>query len=256
LLQAPLTPGLEYKWRLNGVNIPGATAASYTATAAGNYSCWMEKSGCSAVSNTLLVSTSMCYVTINLKAFIEGYYMGFSTLNAAIDPFNQPNDCDTLVLSLASSLSPNPILYSDTAILQIDGTAAFGFPAQASGGNYYLVLNHRNSIETWSSSPVLINPVTNYDFTVSATTAYGNNLVNLGDGNFAIYSGDISDQALGVGFKDDVIESQDYLDMENAVSLVFIGYVQEDITGDGVVESYDYAIMENNVSALVFTNRP
>ena len=80
---------------------------------------------------------------------------------------------------------------------------------------------------------------------------------NLGDGNFAIWSGDISDAATAtLGRQDGVIESQDYSDMENAVNTIKLGYIPEDITGDGVVESYDYSIMENNVNYIIFSMHP
>ena len=61
---------------------------------------------------------------------------------------------------------------------------------------------------------------------------------------------------LGLGYQDQIIEAQDYLDMENAVAIIKTGYVYEDITGDGVVEAADYLIMENAVAAIRFTYRP
>ena len=74
---------------------------------------------------------------------------------------------------------------------------------------------------------------------------------------WAFYSGDISDAATAtIGLQDEVIESQDYSDMENAVSIILTGYVPEDITGDSVVESMDYSIMENNVYAVIILMRP
>jgi hypothetical protein len=71
-----------------------------------------------------------------------------------------------------------------------------------------------------------------------------------------MYSGDISDASLGIGYQDGVIEGQDYSDMENAVTITLTGYVYEDITGDGVVEGTDYSIMENNVYFVIFLHRP
>jgi len=119
------------------------------------------------------------------------------------------------------------------------------------------VVHHRNALETWSSVPVLFSALTvNYDFTTALSKAFGNNLADLGDGNFALWSGDISHAYFGVGYQDEVIESQDYVDMENAVNAILLGYIPQDITGDGIVEAADYAIEENNVGAIVFTIRP
>jgi hypothetical protein len=71
-----------------------------------------------------------------------------------------------------------------------------------------------------------------------------------------MWSGDISDAAFGVGYQDDIVEGQDYSDMENAVYVISVGYVPEDITGDGVVEGTDYSIMENNVYFIIQCMRP
>jgi hypothetical protein len=56
--------------------------------------------------------------------------------------------------------------------------------------------------------------------------------------------------------QDGVVESQDYLDLENAVAVILQGYTVEDITGDGIVESVDYVLMENNVSAIITAMKP
>ena len=64
---------------------------------------------------------------------------------------------------------------------------------------------------------------------------------------WAFYSGDIADALTGVvGIQDGVMESQDYGDMENAISQSLTGYIIEDITVDGVAESLDYSLMQNN----------
>ena len=44
--------------------------------------------------------------------------------------------------------------------------------------------------------------------------------------------------------------------MENAVYATLVGYVVQDITGDGVVESEDYGLMENNVFFTIVTIHP
>ena len=60
------------------------------------------------------------------------------------------------------------------------------------------------------------------------------------DGNFGLFGGDISDAGtVTVCAQDGIVESQDYGDMENAVYVTLLGYVCQDITGDGLVESAD-----------------
>jgi hypothetical protein len=55
-LNANTGQGLTYVWRRNGTTIGGATAASYVATLAGNYTVLVSSGGCSATSNTICVT--------------------------------------------------------------------------------------------------------------------------------------------------------------------------------------------------------
>lgn len=197
-------------------------------------------------------------ISLNLKAFFEGFYIGNGLMNASIDPVNLPDLCDTLFLQLASGTSPYTSLYSDTAILLINGKTQFRFLRNIVGNSYFFVLHHRNSIESWSANPITIMPNMIYDFSTSANKAFGNNQTLTSDAlYYALYGGDISDAGTGtVGAQDGVVESQDYGDMENAVTEIKLGYVPEDVTGDGVVESADYGLLENNVFFIISVIRP
>lgn len=50
--------GYSYQWRNNGSNIPGATASTYTATAAGNYTVVVSANGCASTSVTVIVTVN------------------------------------------------------------------------------------------------------------------------------------------------------------------------------------------------------
>jgi hypothetical protein len=114
------------------------------------------------------------------------------------------------------------------------------------------VLKHRNSIETWSANPVALGPAVTYDFSTAANKAYGSNMVNVAGASatavYALWSGDLN--------QDGVIESADYLQMENDILAVLFGYNVSDITGDGIVESADYLLMENNLLQVIFAAKP
>ena len=58
----------------------------------------------------------------------------------------------------------NPV-YSDTRVIDINGNGIFYFPPSASIGNYYVVVKHRNSLETWSKNAIAFSSNTFYDFT-------------------------------------------------------------------------------------------
>jgi hypothetical protein len=197
-------------------------------------------------------------ISLQLKMFIEGFYLGSGTMNAIPNKLSYPSLCDTVFVELSQANYPFNLIYSDTSTIDIYGNGTFKYPSSANGQSFYLVVHHRNAITTWSSSPVPVS--TNgftYDFTNAASKAYGNNERDLGDGNFAFWSGDVSDAATSTpGLQDGVIESQDYVEVENAVLFTLKGYRVQDLTGDRVVESSDYVLIENNVYYTIFSMHP
>jgi hypothetical protein len=217
--------------------------------------------------------------TLYAKLFIEGYYTGSGEMNnlgtggclyvTGLSLFSTDADYVTISLFNPNALPPiflNGFVESKTGILKTNGSIQVTFTnAVASATQYWIRITHRNSVETWSKTPVEISATTAlqpYDFTNNQTQAYGNNLIDVGSpfGDppaWAIFSGDISDaETTIIGIQDDVIESQDYSDMESAVYYTYVGYVTEDITGDGIVESADYGLIENNTYFTRHAIRP
>ena len=112
------------------------------------------------------------YITLrilNLKAFIEGYYMAGAgqmqpvLYNAGVSA-NQLI-CDSIVVELHDQFDPNILLASDHVVLNIDGTAYAHFPSALSGTSAYLSIRSRNGIETWSKLPITLGNNTSFDFT-------------------------------------------------------------------------------------------
>jgi uncharacterized repeat protein (TIGR03803 family) len=190
----------------------------------------------------------LCITIVNVKAFIQGFYVGGGAMNATVDPMGYPALCDTILVRLASDVYPYTVLFEDTAYLQTDGTLEASFPAAASGNSYYLVLKHRNALETWSAAPVVVSNNMLFDFSTAAAQAYGSNQTLLEAGIYGLHSGDVN--------QDELIESSDYSQMENDVLQFLFGYQPTDITGDGLVESSDYALMENNLLQFIFVIKP
>ncbi len=51
-------------------------------------------------------------------------------------------------------------------MLHVDGTATIPIPSTLGGSSYYVVVKHRNSMETWSKNLVLFTGSTvTFDFT-------------------------------------------------------------------------------------------
>ncbi len=232
---------------------PGRTYGGTAVFNGENYTT-TDADGKSPVSS--LSNIGFCVGQLELTAFIEGYYDNSTgllrpdLLNCSI-LHAQDVQSDSVTVELHSSSNPANIIATFKTILHANGKAycIFSLSGGLIGNSYYIVVKHRNAIETWSANPVLFSSRTVYNFSDNIAKAYGSNMVRTADNLlWAFYSGDISDAATAqIGVQDGIIESQDYGDMENAVYVTLTGYIPQDITGDGVVESEDYSIMENNV---------
>ncbi len=144
LFSGALVQGKTYFWRVSPRNGAGVTTG-----------CFINQ-----------FAPIQPYVGMNIKLFISGFYIGNKTMNAVIDPTNYPDITDSITVSLAQATSPYPILFSVKAALKTNGTARCLFPNEALLGNYFIVFNHRNSLETWSYKYLGFNSVdTTFDFT-------------------------------------------------------------------------------------------
>ena len=178
-------------------------------------------------------------INVNVKVFIEGFYISSGMMAAVADPLANPLVCDTLTLELAASTAPNSVMYSATSILYTNGMAQFTFPPAINNGTFYVVVGHRNALQTWSSTSIIISNNVTYDFTDLSTKAFGEEMQNLLDGNFAIRSGDVNNDGL--------INQLDFQEISDASQLFQSGYIYADVNGDGLVESTDFSIVENNL---------
>ncbi|REJ83163.1 MAG: hypothetical protein DWQ44_00145 [Bacteroidetes bacterium] len=209
-------------------------------------------------------STAQVNITVNscgnssnlsLKSYLQGFYTGGGMMKAVANPINFPLACDTITVELANATSPFTISHSEKTVLGTNGECNVMFTPITPGSMKYIVVRHRNSLETWSASPVQMNSNVDYDFTLSSAAAYGNNLVQVEAGKFALWSGDVSD-GLIPGNQDGFITMEDLTELEAQLMLNASGYIVCDLNGDGIVETSDFSILENNVSAGVFLMKP
>ena len=100
------------------------------------------------------VPTPSC--NVNIKLLIEGFYAFNNDLVPVSDAVNAPLTADTISVSLYSSAFPYNYITTRKTVLDVSGNATVSFPSIYSGGSYYLVINHRNSLETWSKNPILL----------------------------------------------------------------------------------------------------
>ncbi len=139
-----------------------ASTESYNVTAT-------DPNGC-AVTQTTPVVVNVCipFAVVHVKAFIEGFMNGPSVMQPVLYQNGMhisPSAADSVTIELHTATSPFGMQYTMSALLDINGNASANFPPAAAGSSYYIVVKSRNGIETWSKNPVLINTVTNFDFT-------------------------------------------------------------------------------------------
>jgi hypothetical protein len=183
--------------------------------------------------------------TVNLTLFLEGLFNGTYMNKAQNGSGNQypGNIADLIQVELHNSTSPFALAGGPyTADLSIAGVASVSVPASLTS-SYYIVVKHRNSLETWTSAPVSFGSATiPYDFSFSASQAYGNNMKLFGE-KYVIYTGDIN--------QDGIIDSGDMIPLDNDATAFLSGYVLTDLNGDGLVDSGDMILLDNNSAAFI-----
>ena len=111
------------------------------------------------------------------------------------------------------------------------------------GSSYYIVVKHRNSVETWNSNPLSFGGTTvSYNFSSSAGQAFGNNL-KLIAGKYVVQVGDIN--------QDGIIDANDFVAVDNDAANFLSGYLNTDVNGDGFVDEADFTMVNSNASVFV-----
>jgi len=203
--------------------------------------------GCTAITTPGTSYTSLpniCFVinpaeqnlTLNLKAYLEGFWNGSSQVP------------DTAKIYLANRTFPYAFADSQKVVLSSNGTASITF-TNAAEGSYYIVIRHRNHLETWSALPqtFTLNSELSYDFTTAQTQAFGNNLI-YSIGAWCIYGGDVN--------QDGFIDGADMAILDNDLYNYVSGYVAADVNGDQFVDGADMAILDNNLYNYIGIIKP
>jgi hypothetical protein len=163
--------------------------------------------------------------------------------------YDQPNDRlrirDTVSLYLRNSTSPYAVVDSAVGILDSNSFSSSVTFLNAVSGVYYVVVKHRNSIETWSNAGGEVYTLGSsfaYDFTTAQSQAYGNNMILAGT-RYCIFGGDIN--------QDGVVDATDAGAVDNDAANYASGYLATDINGDGAVDATDLALADNNAANFV-----
>ncbi len=236
-----------YNWITNGnattksINVSTANVGSFVYQVKDEYNCLTD------VFNVTVTPSA----SLSIKFFIEGYYDTTShtmrpvKVNQGIGQNN--TEVDNIIVELRDPATLN-LVASTTTNLLTNGMANAQFNSVING-SYYLVIKHRNMIQTWSANPILISTNTPlYDFSSELTKAYGSNMVEVENGVWAIYSGDVN--------QDSNADNQDYSIWEEDANNFSSGFFATDLNGDGNVDNSDYSIWENNANNFIFSIHP
>ncbi|MBK8363130.1 MAG: hypothetical protein IPL24_05425 [Bacteroidetes bacterium] len=227
------------------VTVPaGATTGPITVVSgAGN---------CTAVSGTFTVACGSP-MTINLTAYLQGYYLGAGTMQPVLANQFVPGatgaETDTITVEIYDA-STFLLAGSAKAVLMTDGSATA--VVYGSDGQYYIAIRHRNSILTWSSVDIALATATpaSYDFSSSLANVFSGWMADdFSEGIYSIFTGDIN--------QDEFVDAADFpqYDNDNAAGACCDYYVT-DLNGDGFVDAADFPSYDNNNSAGVFSIHP
>ena len=247
----------SFTWSANGMTY--TTSGAYTSTS-------LNASGCvhTTTLNLTLNATNSCNVALQLKLFIQGYYDQASTMLPVLLNQLASTDntlTDTILVELHSALFPYGLEISQQAILHTNGTAACTFNyvngtyssingANYLGGNlYYVAIRHRNGLLTWSANPIAFDSTTVvYDFSSSSSKAYGDNMLEVDPGVWAMYSADLN--------QDQNVDLLDMPILEADVAEYMYGYAATDLNGDGNTDLLDVIYMDYGIAHYLFSIYP
>ena len=214
--------------------------------------------GCDSIA-TLNITLANCQVfSFTVKSIIEGYYdNATSQMKPVLYNLNLVSDSTITDSVIIKFWHPDDLIdsiptFSSKTVIYKNGTAIVSVPGNFLGGYYYISINHKNSVETWSASTVRLLSGSSYDFSSSLTKAYRNNTINsmrfLATNKYAIFSGDLN--------QDGSINLLDLQKSEISSKNTNLGFFNDDVNGDGVVDIFDLQIIENNKTLFINKARP
>lgn len=251
---APITNATSYIWTIpdgsSGSSSSTSISIAYTPNSFSGEVTVKGQNVCGVTSTASLPVT--VNKVFNLKFFLEGLYNSTSQqMNKAQDEngYHFSGDiADYYDVEFHSNAPPYQTIYTATNVgLKTDGTSQIIVPSNING-TYYIAIKNRNHVCVWSSQAVsLFSNLVAYDFTDNAAKAFGGNLKQLG-ANYLVPSGDIN--------QDKVVDALDMISLDNASATSSLGYIAEDLNGDGIVNDSDMLLLAENANAFISVLEP
>jgi hypothetical protein len=154
---------------------------------------------------------------------------------------------DTVICMIRNGAPPYAMVDSTKVYLNMSGTGTAAFTNVLIGNDYYIVIKHRNAVQTWSHSVnfPIYNPT--YSFTSAQNQAFASNQVLVGT-NWCLYSGDVN--------QDGTVDLTDVIAVDNDNASFVTGYTNTDVNGDNTVDLTDVIIVDNNNATFVASVLP
>jgi hypothetical protein len=257
---AAIPDATEYFWSYtgNGVTIHGtgtSVTLDFSSSATGGQLKVKGHNSCyDGLESSLGLSPNP--KTLNITVFLEGLFNGTNGIvkvqdcldgETPIDLFTGSTS-DTLTVQIAQITDPYFILHSEHGVpINIDGTMTMNTIPGTFTNSYYIVIKHRNHIETWSQIVSFAGQVINYNFTDAVSKAWGDNMIKIGS-KYYLYAGDTN--------KDQYVDGFDLANTFNLNKKGSYGYQLSDINGDGFIDGFDLAKVFNNNKKGVGMNTP
>jgi hypothetical protein len=255
----------------NGGGYSGVTSATLEIVAAssmnGNqYRVQVSGGGCSPVtssSTALTVVSTGGGINATVKVLLEGAYIGNGEMLPALYDIYvnnglsladtpDPDVTDTLTISLWDPADLSVPVYSQKHVLRTNSECDFSLPGSYSGQSYWISVNHRSSLEIWSSSAVAFSNNVVYDFTSNLTNTFNDGFtdpqIETFDGKYVMISGDVN--------QDGNIEGADANQLFSSQDANVFDLLLDDITFDGYVDLVDYNQGFTNSGNSPFFARP
>jgi len=252
------------------INLNSGTQYYYYVFAANSLSC---TGGPAYLLTSPLIGNATCSLkSLNITAILQEYYnYGTGLMNQTQgmnwntgDLFDNFGSIivDTVTVFIRSTKYPNYVIEATYNGVNLNTNGSIptiylnsnwnACPYGEITGYHYIVIKHRNSIETWSDSVDFTVQQINYNFFTHTPVQFADGIFEDATGNFEIWGGDVNQNGN--------LESEDctqiYLAAISDDETVNNGYVINDIDGNGNVDSEDYGLAFENEMAGANTINP
>lgn len=187
LLTVPLGSSNGYQWKKDGVNISGATSATYSVASSGSYTCVITNGSCSTTTNATILNTTSAPTGTSSQILAPG-----STLNSIIIS-------GTNIQWYSSLVSTTPL---PNATLLVNGTTYYASQTLngCEGLRLAVTVQVQLGVEDFNSFKISYNPNPVIDFLNIKSDELLKNVFIVNDLGQVVYSKECSDTDLQLDF--------------------------------------------------------